>query len=56
MSDKAAAAGTAASWLLTVTAWLAQVEILLRVGATLVSIVAGLCAARYYWKKAGDRR
>jgi hypothetical protein len=56
MTTRLADAGAATTGALTLAAWLADIEIYLRVGATTVAIVAGLCAALYHFEAWRQKR
>lgn len=48
--------GTATTGALTLAAWLSSAEIYLRVGATLVAIIAGTCASLYHFEAWRQKR
>lgn len=52
--ERLADVGAISTGALTLAAWLADIEVYLRVGATLVAILAGICAGLYHfeaWKQ-----
>jgi hypothetical protein len=54
--ERIADAGAVTTGALTLAAWLADIEIYLRVGATLVAIGAGICAALYHFEAWRQKR
>lgn len=54
--ERLADAGAISTGALTLAAWLADIEVYLRVGATLVAILAGICAALYHFESWRQKR
>jgi hypothetical protein len=55
-AERLADAGAVTTGVLTLAAWLAQIEIYLRLGATVVAIAAGACAALYHYEAWRQKR
>lgn len=56
MTSRVADAGAITTGALTLAAWLADIEVYLRVGATLVAIMAGIAAALYHFEAWREKR
>lgn len=54
--DKLAIAGAATTGVTTLTAWLPQIELYLRIGAALVGIVVGVLTGLYYLEVWREKR
>jgi hypothetical protein len=53
--DRIADAAASSTVLLPTVSVIAQLNDYLQAGAFIVAIISGLCAARYYWKKAHNK-
>lgn len=54
--ERLAEAGAATTGVMTLTAWLPQIEVYLRIGAALVGIVVGLMTFLYYYEAWKEKR